>query len=62
MLGFIAQMHDTHVTCRFQEEVALGVRMTAIGDTVEELGLPDFICLQVQPPCWWSCLLDVLNT
>ena len=50
ILGFIAQMHDTLMTCRFQEEVALGVRMTAIGDTVEELGLPDFICLQVQPP------------
>ena len=25
------------------------MRLTAIGNTIEELGLPDFICLQVRP-------------
>lgn len=34
--------------CRFEEDVALQQRMSAIGDIIQEQGYPHFICFQVQ--------------
>ena len=44
LAGLVQEKRD----CRFNEQVAVEARMTAIGDKIQQLGLPDFVCLQAR--------------